>query len=410
MRQSLALGMGLVAIAALVSHTSACSSDSGEEENGIDGSANAPGSSGGSVGSTGGIGGDGAAVGGGTATGTGGTEFTGAGTLADELGFEACASDAREAESMPADILIMLDKSISMSEHRVPEPDGPTRWEVITQGLIDFAQSSESQGLGVGIQFFPQDPPPGDLSQVVSCLVEDYRTPTVEIGLLPGNAPAIVNAITTQALGNLTPSYPALQGALEHAAEWQAANPMRPVAVVYATDGFPTVCDNGSIPRLAALAEQYANPTDGSRRIRTFVVGVGVGADAALAPGLDDIAQAGGTHQAHLVVNAGAIAELTDRLRRMAFSPIMCELDMPQPLGGEIIDPAEINVRFTPRNGDAEIIHNIAGEAQCATSGGGWYYDDPANPSTIHICDQTCEFFGGGVVEILMGCRTFSLG
>jgi hypothetical protein len=405
MRQSLALGMGLLAVAALVAHTTACSSDSGDDDDGFDGAANAPGSTGGSQGATGGTG---PGIGGNTATDS--NEFTGAGTLADELGFEACASDAREAESMPADILIMLDKSISMSENRVPEPDGPTRWEVITQGLVQFVSAAESQGLGVGIHFFPQNPPPGDLTQLVSCLVEDYRTPTVEIGLLPGNAPAIVSAITSQQLGNLTPSYPALQGALEHAAEWQAANPMRPVAVVYATDGFPTDCDNMSIPSLAALAQQYANPTDGSRRIRTFVVGVGVGADAALAPGLDDIAQAGGTHQAHLVVNQGAIAELTDRLRRMAFSPIMCELDMPQPLGGEIIDPAEINVRFTPRNGEAEIIHNVAGEAQCATSGGGWYYDDPTSPTTIHICDETCEFFGGGVVEILMGCRTFSLG
>ena len=348
----------------------------------------------------------GAAGQGGVTPGIGGGEFTGAGEAYDPTAFEACASDVRTAESMPADLLIMLDVSVSMGEHLVPEPDGPTRWEVATQGIIEFVQSPQSEGVGVGIHFFPQPAPPDDPSQVESCLVDDYRTPTVEIGLLPENAAAIVGAVVSQQLGNLTPSYPALQGALEHAVEWRAANPTQPVAVVYATDGFPTTCENMDVAAVADLAGQYANPADGSAGIRTFVVGVGLSDSNALTPYLHGIARAGGTHQAQIVYSQNAISDLTERLHQMAFSPITCQLEMPTPLGDEVVDPAEINLLFTPLGGATELIRQVPEAGSCAVSSGGWYYDDPLNPQSILVCEQTCEFFGGGVVELLLGCET----
>jgi hypothetical protein len=409
------VGMGLMLGHALL--TAGCSS-SGDEESTIHTAAGGSGATGGSISVLdGGPGATGGAPTGGTSgtgassgTSTGGWGGTGVGV--DATDFEVCAGEAREAEYLPADIFIMLDKSTSMNDHRIPEPDGPTRWEVVTQGLTAFVTNPDASGLGVGIQYFPLPPPPGDITNPASCLTSDYATPAVEIGRLPENAQAIIDSVRGQQLGSMTPSYPALEGALTHARDYAASNPSRPVAVLYATDGFPTMCDPGGIPDLVDLARSYASPTDGQVRVPTFVLGVGIGPD--LAPNLDYIAEAGGTYRAHLVTDAAAAQELTDQVLRLASSPIMCRLDMPAPPPGEQLDPTEVNVRFTPRGGSAEVVGQVPSGGSCETQGGGWYYaygDGPdALPTGIEICESTCSFFGGGLVEILVGCQTYSLG
>jgi hypothetical protein len=303
-----------------------------------------------------------------------------------------------------------------MTQHRVPDSLGnPTRWEVITQGLAQFIQAPAAVGVGVGIQFFPQPPPPGDLTNPVSCLTADYTTPSVEIGLLPGNAAALTTSIQGQLLGDVTPSYPALEGALTHAQAWATTHPFRATAVVYVTDGFPTICAPGdpgqpaSIPQLVVLASSYANSTGGSPGIPTFVVGVGVGTGDALAPNLDAIANAGGTGRAHLVASAAAVDDLAQDLLRIASSPIWCETDLPAWPGGGPIDPALINLRFTPSGSSAEVVGRVAGASACATIGGGWYYDNPSAPTKIDFCPSTCSLLHGGVLETLVGCATVNL-
>ena len=37
---------------------------------------------------------------------------------------------------------------------------------------------------------------------------------------------------------------------------------------------------------------------------------------------------------------------------------------------------------------------------------GGWYYDDPAAPKTIKLCDSTCQSLQGGKVSLEFGCKT----
>ena len=76
----------------------------------------------------------------------------------------------------------------------------------------------------------------------------------------------------------------------------------------------------------------------------------------------------------------------------------------------QLLEPSRLNLRFTPSGGSAQIIGRIDSQPQCDASGGGWYYDDPANPSTIHICPSTCGFLGGGVVEVIIGCESVYLG
>lgn len=315
--------------------------------------------------------------------------------------FEACAVESREAEVIAADIFIMLDQSISMGEHRIVEsdPDSPTRWEALTDALKGFIGSDEAAGLRVGMQYFGLPVTGG----TVSCDSEDYAVADVEIGELPGNAEALIGSINAHGPSNLTPSVPALEGALMHAKQWAIENPGRPTAVVFATDGYPTECERKSISDLVEIAESYANPTDDSPRISTFVVGVGQ------VPNLKVVAEAGGSTQAYFVGDCPtAVEDLTAALQRVANSPALCGFDLPEAPEGESLDPSKVNMVFTPHStGDSEIVDRVASPADCGA--GGWYYDNINDPTFVNVCPETCGGFGGGVVDLVVGCETRSV-
>jgi hypothetical protein len=37
---------------------------------------------------------------------------------------------------------------------------------------------------------------------------------------------------------------------------------------------------------------------------------------------------------------------------------------------------------------------------------GGWYYDNPQNPTKIIMCPTTCDEVQGGKVTVVFGCET----
>jgi hypothetical protein len=65
---------------------------------------------------------------------------------------EACVQAAQEAQQVPVDMYIMLDRSDSMTEMTGA---GPTKWDAMRDALGTFLRDSRSAGLGVGLQFFP---------------------------------------------------------------------------------------------------------------------------------------------------------------------------------------------------------------------------------------------------------------
>ena len=152
------------------------------------------------------------------------------------------------------------------------------------------------------------------------------------------------------------------------------------MAVVWVTDGFPTVCDDRTISSLSALAEEYANPEGDEIRVPTFVVGLGPTAN------LSVVARAGGTGDGYFVADeAGAVEDLLAALRRVANSPALCEFNFPEAADGSPLDPEKVNVQFTPSGGAPEAIGQTDGPASCDATGG-WYYDNLDDPETIHIC------------------------
>lgn len=310
--------------------------------------------------------------------------------------FEACADSSNPAETVPADVFILIDQSISMEENRVDssDPSSPTRWEALTTALKAFIESPKSEGLRVGLQYFGLTD-----NGAVLCDPEDYAGADVEIGTLPGNADELVQSIDAHFPSSSTPSVPALEGALMHAKAWAEDHPDRPVVVVFATDGYPTQCDRSTIPDLQAVAAEYA---EGTPRIPTFVVGIGEVSNLKL------VAQAGGTQKAFFVANCPtAVEDLQVMLERIASSPAICEYQLPELGEGEFLDKTKINLAYYPDQGvGGEALRQVSGESVC---GEGWYFDDPEEPSKVIVCPNTCRRLGGGTVDLVVGCETLTL-
>ncbi len=108
----------------------------------------------GGAGASGGAGGNGGEnIGGFGASGGGNTSGNGAG------GGEVCAGAKVKGELVPLDMYIMLDKSGSMLDKTGAAGTGPSKWDAVTGALKAFFADPGSDGLGVGIQFFPINKP-----------------------------------------------------------------------------------------------------------------------------------------------------------------------------------------------------------------------------------------------------------
>jgi hypothetical protein len=69
----------------------------------------------------------------------------------------SCAGEVQSANLLPLDMYLMLDRSLSMEEDTAVV--GTTKWEAVLEALTAFVNDSGSQGIGVGIQYFPPNLP-----------------------------------------------------------------------------------------------------------------------------------------------------------------------------------------------------------------------------------------------------------
>ncbi len=386
----------------------------------------------GAGGSLGGAGGAGGSSGSGI-SGIGGAISIDAGTATDAKGEVNCGAISVEVKKVTkeetiteeikerarADVFIMFDQSASMNGME----GNQTRWAAVTQATTGFIQSPDSAGIGVGIQYFGLGAP-----GIEDCLVARYAQAEVPIAVLPGNAQAIVNSLGRHGPRSETPTAAALTGAIQYAKDWQTKNPMIPVIVLLVTDGEPSVgisavdpvstCFGSTqdIPSSVAAAQAGAS---GTPPIKTFVLGVG----PSLA-NLDQIAVAGGTQKAYLisgtnvaqqVVNAlntirGTISKtVTKTVTKVVPIPLDCEWVMPAPSGSRDQDPTKVNVNFLT-GGALTQLGRVPSKEECANFQNGWFYDDPANPTKIIACPNTCDAIKAstdGKIDILVGCDTY---
>jgi hypothetical protein len=243
------------------------------------------------------------------------------------------------------------------------------------------------------------------------CRPATYAAPATPIAALPGAQAALVKTIRDAVPDGLTPSGPALQGAIDQAHSWAMAHPERQVVAVLATDGLPTLCDPVEIADVAALAATGRQLTPA---VSTFVIGV-FGPDDTDAPAnLNSVAKSGGTAKAFIVDTQGDVQQqFRDALNKIRASGLSCELAVPVAEPGKTLDYDKVNVSFDSGSGPADLL-NWPDAAGCGAEGG-WYYDvAPADgtPQRIVACPTTCTAFQKtdmGSVQIKLGCKTRSV-
>jgi hypothetical protein len=244
------------------------------------------------------------------------------------------------------------------------------------------------------------------------CDVAAYAKPAVAVAPLPGAAAAMMASLSQKQPDGLTPTAPALSGAIQQALALEKANAGHRVAVVLATDGLPVSCMPTDINAIGMIAD---TANRGTPRVPTFVIGVFAQDEQMLASmNLNTLAQKGGTGQA-FVINTGqnVTQQFVAALNSIRTTALACEYKIPAAMNAAQVDYGKVNVQFTSGAGQASVIGYAKDKASCNPTTGGWYYDvDPSTggkPTTIIACDATCSKLkadANGRVDIVIGCKT----
>jgi len=323
--------------------------------------------------------------------GAGGADSSGGD--AGDASLEACNGVSVEAEAVPVDVFVIMDRSTSMG--LAVKGSNMTRWDALHAAMQSFTQNPDAASIRAGIGFFSLS---GAGDDTLDCKSDAYAVPSVPIGSISEVGPDLAAAMDEAAPGGLTPTVPALQGAIRYARSWAEANPGRATTVVLVTDGFPTQCDNAPEHISDAAQAGYESP----EHIRTFVIGVG---DVAKF-NLDNYARSGGTKRAYLTDAGDVTTTFVDALNNITNSALACEYQLPPPPDGMKLDTAKVQVLYTPATGAAEEVPSISSYSACAKNpNGGWYYDDANSPSKITVCPCTCARLQAGRVDVRLGCK-----
>ncbi len=89
----------------------------------------------------------------------------------------------------------------------------------------------------------------------------------------------------------------------------------------------------------------------------------------------------------------------------VAGAVLPCAYAIPDPGEGAVINPAQVNVYLTNPGEDPQLVLGVDGAEGC-TAAGGWYYDDPEEPSAVYICSSLCGAGVEGSIDIAFGCDT----
>ena len=251
-------------------------------------------------------------------------------------------------------------------------------------------------------------------TNATSCDANQYGTPVVEIQPVTSGLTAIDQALMGKLPEGLTPTVPALTGAIQHAREWAVAHPDQTVATVLATDGLPTQCgvqqQTGGTEAINQVLEVAAQGAADDVPIRTFVIGVFQPGDSASVNNVNAIAQAGGTDKAAFIDATGDVdTQFLDALRAIRSGQLACEFKIPQSQAQ--LDYFKVNLEFDD-GANARQLGFVRDAAGCANSPNGWHYDVDPNqkkPTSIQVCPSICEQVKAaatGSISLQLGCAT----
>jgi hypothetical protein len=317
-----------------------------------------------------------------------------------------CGAKSKMAAKLPPNILVLLDRSASMSndisDKSCPVPDagvfgggggdcGPSsKWAQILPALTQVISETESD-VNWGLKFFPDN-------ATNVCTVNT----TPEVAIAPKNSSAIASAIkkATSTAGGVAPlgannmhviGTPTRSGVMSATTYMRTLTDMGPKIILLATDGMPTCPGASTGPQMAtandmpaAVSAVIKDAQDAG--FKTFVVGIGTSGTTDADAILSDLANAGGLPRAGTpsYYQVNSFADLSAAIRTLVGVAATCTFQIgPAPDDGSR-DLSLINVF-----GDG---HEITRDP---THADGYDYTDPSM--------QTIEVFGPKCQQILTG-------
>jgi len=259
----------------------------------------------------------------------------------------SCGITTHSAERLPPDVLIVLDRSLSMNDQVMPVMDlngllncllagpCPSKWADMTKA-IQASVSTSGNTIDWGLKFFPDDG---------ACGVTD----TAAVPVAPNNATAVNGAIAATQPGGATPTSAALASAGRYLMGLTDANPRY---VVLATDGQPN-CAGGNMGTADDAAAIAAVTSLAGAGIPVFVIGIATQgtADATLT----SMAMAGGKARAATppYYPVAVSADLVAALAAIGGQVVSCTFAIPPPPdpGNVAVDADGMRVPKDPSNG-----------------------------------------------------------
>jgi hypothetical protein len=300
-------------------------------------------------------------------------------------GDTSCGRSQFPVQQRPADVLLVLDRSASMTENSTP-----TKWAIVTPSLVDVVNAT-ANSLWWGLKVFPV----GNDSQ---CTQGTYPSGEV-VEIAANNAAAMVAGINgVQPTGNGTPTSDAINEASKYLQTLQDGNPK---FILLATDGEPS-CNGmtGSVDTAGAkTAAISAISTAAKAGFHTFVVGVQTAKESA-SDTLNQMAVAGQewVPNPNPIATRYYMATTADQLVN-AFNSITAVVKTCLfPLTQTPPDPAHVNVFIDSGGNATQIIFDPAN---------GWSFTG-SDMLTIQLSGTACAQVtssGAGAVRVIFGCK-----
>ena len=329
-------------------------------------------------------------------------------------GFCGCSGVAhqRQLEGGPLDIYMVLDRTGSMGTDCDYDPNGTpinSKACFATYALADYL-TSVSPSVDTKLAFNLMST---DANQ--SCNGSGYFPALIDSTSLPVAVDSpLVTRISNEDFsgGHGTRIESALNGIATYTSMSKVSD--REMIGVLITDGDATQCDSNT-DNLAQIAADHLADTG----IRTVIIGM----QGATEANLEKIAIAGGadphndfcgglTPPCHYWnVGNGSGSVLASALQAISeqAAPLPCEIDVTgiTPPEGETLDYSQINVTLT-EGGSVVTIPQVPNLGSCPATEMAWYYDDPGNPASIHLCQFACDGVSaagdGASLNVVAGC------
>jgi hypothetical protein len=343
------------------------------------------------------IGGGGQSGGGSTGTSTGfnlpdanpNGNGGGGSTGATPTGDANCGSATSNTSKAPVDVLLVLDRSGSMTESITTDcccadacttitrlkmcPDTTTcteRWPALTSAVNTTISSTTE--ISWGLKFFSTPPAPGK-QQSDGCNVS---SPGVEATI--GSSAATIQAqIAAVSPSSNTPTAKAITAATAYLKTVKDQNNK---VILLATDGEPNCASSGSSTASDVAGTVAAIQAAMTAGFKVYVIGIGPSVG-----NLDNFAQAGGTNKSYPATSA---ADLGAALASISAAVSSCSFTFTAPAGSDV----------------SNIAVYVDGKLVAKDAANGWSVG--ATAQTVQLNGSTCELVKSSAaqVQVYFGC------